>query len=175
MRVGENEMKEYNILVRLFGRLFGLMSTLVSCGRWQIIYSSDSILILIKGTLRLGNHWENLQLYLRRHWCCVRLLLPPSLHALLLAMDQCPARVGFGQSRSEKWRKNAIHSFREVQVKKNALRSRSRNENDWKSRLRSESEIKIAGEVKFKRNTRESRLSQVSDSTHYTATRWPYF
>ena len=33
MRVGENEMKEYNILVRLFGRLFGLMSTLVSCGR----------------------------------------------------------------------------------------------------------------------------------------------
>ena len=29
---------------------------------------------------------------------------------------QCPARVGFGQSRSGKWRKNAIHSFREVQV-----------------------------------------------------------
>ena len=33
-------------------------------------------------------------------------------------LTQCPARVGFGQSRSEKWRKNAIHSFREVQVKK---------------------------------------------------------
>ena len=34
-------------------------------------------------------------------------------------LAQCPARVGFGQSRSEKWRKNVIHSFREVQVKKN--------------------------------------------------------
>ena len=143
MRVGENEMKEYNILVRLFGKLFGLMSTLVSCGRWQIIYSSDSILILIKGTLRLGNHWENLQLYLRRHWCCVRLLLPPSLHALLLAMDQCPARVGFGQSRSEKWRKNAIRSFREVQVKKNDLRSRSRNESEIRMTGNGDRKVKV--------------------------------
>ena len=36
--------------------------------------------------------------------------------------------MGFGQSRSEKRRKNAIHSFREVQVKKNDLRSRSESE-----------------------------------------------
>ena len=36
--------------------------------------------------------------------------------------------MGFGQSRSEKRRKNAIHSFREVQVKKNDSRSRSESE-----------------------------------------------
>ena len=38
------------------------------------------------------------------------------------------------------------------------------NENDWKSRSRSESEIKMTGdrdrEVKFQKNSRESRLSQ---------------
>ena len=119
MRVGENEMKEYNILVRLFGKLFGLMSTLVSCGRWQIIYSSDSILILIKGTLRLGNHWENLQLYLRRHWCCVRLLLPPSLHALLLAMDLVKLQNTCKKSPSPfnlspQWKKSSLrHHFRQ--------------------------------------------------------------
>ena len=59
---------------------------------------------------------------------------------------QCPARVGSGQSRSEKWRKNAIHSLREVQVKKKWLEIEIEkwkwNENDWKSRSRSESEMK---------------------------------
>ena len=48
---------------------------------------------------------------------------------------QCPARVGFGQSRSEKWRQNAINSFWEVQVKKNYLTLRSRNESEIKAEL----------------------------------------
>ena len=56
---------------------------------------------------------------------------------------QCPARVGFGQSRSEKWRKNAIHSFREVQVKKNDLRSRSRNESEMKMTENRDREVKV--------------------------------
>ena len=76
---------------------------------------------------------------------------------------QCPARVGFGQSRSERWRKNAIHSFREVQVKKKWLEIEIEkwkwNENDWKSRSRSESEMKKLRdrdrEVKFLENFRE--------------------
>ena len=56
---------------------------------------------------------------------------------------QCPARVGFGQSRSEKWRKNVIHSFREVQVKKNDLRSRSRNESEMKMTENRDREMKV--------------------------------
>ena len=78
-------------------------------------------------------------------------------------VTQSPARVGFGQSRSEKWRKNAIHSFREVQVKKKWLEIEIEkwkwNENDWKSRSRSESEMKKLRdrdrEVKFLENFRE--------------------
>ena len=59
------------------------------------------------------------------------------------AVQQCPARVGFGQSRSEKWRKNVIHSFREVQVKKNDLRSRSRNESEMKMTENRDREVKV--------------------------------
>ena len=84
-------------------------------------------------------------------------------HGLLHITHQCPARVGFGQSRSEKWRKNVIHSFREVQVKKKWLEIEIEkwkwNENDWKSRSRSESEMKKLRdrdrEVKFLENFRE--------------------
>ena len=79
------------------------------------------------------------------------------------AVQQCPARVGFGQSRSEKWRKNVIHSFREVQVKEKWLEIEIEkwkwNENDWKSRSRSESEMKKLRDrdrkVKFLKNSRE--------------------
>ena len=79
------------------------------------------------------------------------------------AVQQCPARMGFGQSRSEKWRKKVIRPFREVQVKKKWLEIEIEkwkwNENDWKSRSRSESEMKKLRdrdrEVKFLENFRE--------------------
>ena len=61
----------------------------------------------------------------------------------ICTITQCPARVGFGQSRSEKWRKNVIHSFREVQVKKNDLRSRSRNESEMKMTENRDREVKV--------------------------------
>ena len=54
-----------------------------------------------------------------------------------------PAIVGFGQSRSKKWIKNAIHSFRDVQVKKNDLRSRSRNESEIKMTGNWDREVKV--------------------------------
>ena len=50
---------------------------------------------------------------------------------------------GFGQLRSKKWRKFAIHSFREVQVKKNYLRSRSRNESEIKMIRNRDREVKV--------------------------------
>ena len=54
------------------------------------------------------------------------------------SMKQCPARVGFEQSR-----KNSIHSFREVQVKKNHLRSRLRNEREIKMTGNRDREVKM--------------------------------
>ena len=54
------------------------------------------------------------------------------------SMKQCPARVGFEQSR-----KNAIHSFREVQVKKNHLRLRSRNEREIKMTGNRDREVEV--------------------------------
>ena len=41
---------------------------------------------------------------------------------------QCPARVGFGQSRSEQWRKNIFQFYREVQSEMKILFSRSASE-----------------------------------------------
>ena len=72
-----------------------------------------------------------------------------------------PAIVGFGQSRSKKWIKNAIHSFRDVQVKKKWLEIEIEkwkwNESDWKLRSWSESEMKKLQDqdVKFLENSRE--------------------
>ena len=54
---------------------------------------------------------------------------------MLAPVLQCPARVGFG--------KNTIHSFREVQVKKNDLRSRSRNESEMKMTENRDREVKV--------------------------------
>ena len=68
---------------------------------------------------------------------------------------QCPARVGFGQSRSEQWRKNISfnstekckvkwkYSFREVQVIFFYLRSRSKNESEMKMTGNRDREVKV--------------------------------
>ena len=71
----------------------------------------------------------------------------------LLPTYQCPARVGFGQSRSEKRRKYAIHSSAS-EKKWLEIEKWKWNKNDWKLRSRSESEMKMTRdrEVKFNDN-----------------------
>ena len=76
---------------------------------------------------------------------------------------QCPARVGFGQSRSEKWRKIHLLFSRRASEKKwldlIEIEKWKWNKNDWKSRSRSKSEMKKLRdrEVKFLENFRESK------------------
>ena len=50
-------------------------------------------------------------------------------------MCQRPARIGFGQSRSESEKKMPFTLFEKCKWKKN----------DWRSRLRNESEMKMTG------------------------------
>ena len=76
---------------------------------------------------------------------------------------QCPARVGIGSSRSEKWNKNVAHQFREWKVKWKCLdieiESEKWNENVSRSRPRVKSEMKMPRdrdqEVKCQKNSRE--------------------
>ena len=74
------------------------------------------------------------------------------------ALGQWPVKVGFGQPRSEKWRKKCHSLFSRSASEKKLLEIEivkwKWNENDWKSRSRSESEMKKR-EVKFLEDFRE--------------------
>ena len=123
------------------------------------IYSTHCIFVDVKTNILLYIYWISFRFYQYKNIikaqnimdalsCFLEGLFVPTtkLHisrSLTSLVMQCPARVGFGQSRSEKWRKNVIHSFREVQVKKNDLRSRSRNESEMKMTENRDREVKV--------------------------------
>ena len=62
-------------------------------------------------------------------------------------VNQCPARVDIGSSRSEKWNENLVHSFREVKsemkISFTHFENEKWNENALRSRSRMKSEMKI--------------------------------
>ena len=72
------------------------------------VFSFTALQLLLTRMTRMAHHTVSGS----SAWCVLYWL------ELQWTATQCPARVGFGQSKSEKWRKNDIHSFREVQVKK---------------------------------------------------------
>ena len=71
----------------------------------------------------------------------------PYMTSVLWSVQQCPARMDIGSSRSEKWNENLVHLFREVKsemkISFTHFENEKWNENALRSRSRMKSEMKI--------------------------------